>query len=123
MASRRRPPPIAPPGLWDRAEMRAALAVRDMGTVVRLFRRWTGASQTAVGALVGMPQPHISELERGSRQIAALDLFERFAEGLGIPRHLLGLASDDMTESGVIVSRRAVMTNLLVAQEPRCRAT
>jgi tetratricopeptide (TPR) repeat protein len=95
--------------------MRAALAVRDMGTVVRLFRRWTGASQTAVGALVGMPQPHISELERGSRQIAALDLFERFAEGLGIPRHLLGLASDDMTESGVIVSRRAVMTNLLVA--------
>ncbi len=68
-----------------------------MGAVVRNFRKWTGASQTDISMLVGIPQPHVSELERGFRHVAALDLFERFADGLGIPRRLLGLAerSDD----------------------------
>src|SRR5215469_10712486 len=75
--------------------MAQALARRDLGAVVRVFRKWTGASQTDVGALVGMPQPHISELERGGRRITSLDLFERFADGLGIPRNLLGLADGD----------------------------
>lgn len=74
--------------------MAQALARRDLGAVVRIFRKWTGASQTGIGALVGMPQPHISELERGGRHITTLDLFERFADGLGIPRNLLGLAED-----------------------------
>ncbi len=74
--------------------MAQALARRDLGAVARIFRKWTGASQTDIGALVGMPQPHISELERGGRRITTLDLFERFADGLGIPRNLLGLAED-----------------------------
>ncbi len=58
--------------------MAQALADRDMGAVVRIFRQWTRASQTDIGASVGMPQPHISELERGGRRITTLDLFERF---------------------------------------------
>src|SRR5215472_8559890 len=74
--------------------MAHALAERDMGAVVRIFRQWTGASQTDIGVLVGMPQPHISELERGGRHVTTLDLFERFADGLAIPRGLLGLAED-----------------------------
>jgi transcriptional regulator with XRE-family HTH domain len=89
-----REPLTPPPGLWQRPEMAQALARRDLGAVVRLFRQWTGASQTEVGALVGMPQPHISELEHGGRRITTLELFERFADGLGIPRSLLGLAED-----------------------------
>lgn len=84
--------PTAPPGLWDRPEMTHALAERDLGTVIAIFRRWTGASQTDIGMLVGMPQPHISGIEHGKRLVTSLDLFERFADGLGIPRHLLGLA-------------------------------
>jgi Helix-turn-helix domain len=92
MTSRRRLPPTAPSDLWDRPEMARALAERDMGSVVRIFRRWTGASQTDISGLVDMPQSHISDLERGRRQITALEVFERFAEGLSIPRHRLGLA-------------------------------
>jgi hypothetical protein len=42
--------------------------------------------------LVGLPQPHVSGLERGRRQITSLEVFERCADGLGIPRRLLGLA-------------------------------
>src|SRR5262245_55977233 len=63
-----------------------------MGAVVRNFRKWTGASQTDISMMVGIPQPHVSELERGFRHVTALDLFERFADGLAIPRRLLGLA-------------------------------
>lgn len=87
-----RHPPTAPAGLWERPEMVEALARRDMGTVVKIFRQWTGASQTDVSVLVGMPQSHVSDLERGVRRVTSLELFERFADGLGIPRGLLGLA-------------------------------
>src|SRR6266516_1747783 len=72
--------------------MRVALSERDMGTVIRIFRQWTGASQTDICILVGIAQPHVSELERGIRRITTLELFERFADGLNIPRPLLGLA-------------------------------
>jgi hypothetical protein len=92
MARQRRELPVAPPGLWDKAEMRAALSERDMGAVIRIFRRWTGASQTDISVLTGVPQPDVSDLERGTRHVTAMELFERFADGLRIPRPLLGLA-------------------------------
>lgn len=98
---RHRQRPAAPPGLWERPEMAQALADRDMGTVLRVFRRWTGASQTDIGMLVGVPQPHVSELERGARKVTTLDLFERFADGLGIPRRLLGLAEVSSSDDGI----------------------
>src|SRR5205085_4992418 len=79
-------------GFWDRPEVTEALTGRDLGTVIRHFRRWTGATQTDVSILTGLPQPHVSELERGARRVTALALFERFADGLGAPRRLLGLA-------------------------------
>jgi transcriptional regulator with XRE-family HTH domain len=98
VARKQRPYPIAPPGLWERADMSEALAARDMGVVITIFRRWTGASQTDVGLLLGMSQPHVSDFERGIRHATSLAMFERFADGLGIPRPLLGLGappSDD----------------------------
>jgi len=70
-----------------------------MGAVVRTYRKWTGASQTDISMLVGIPQPQVSELERGLRHVTALELFERFADGLGIPRRLLGLA--DRSDGGL----------------------
>jgi transcriptional regulator with XRE-family HTH domain len=75
--------------------MAEALRERDMGAVIRIFRKWTGASQTDVSVLTGMPQPHVSELERGLRKVTALELFERIAEGLDIPRCRIGLAESD----------------------------
>jgi hypothetical protein len=92
MARQRRELPVAPPGLWERADMRVALSQRNMGAVIRIFRRWTGASQTDISVLTGVPQPDVSDLERETRQVTSMELFERFADGLGIPRPLLGLA-------------------------------
>ena len=100
MARKQRPYPVAPAGLWGRADMRQALAERDMGAVITIFRRWTGASQTDVGVLLGLSQPHVSDFERGIRRATSLAMFERFADGLGIPRPLLGLGepSSDASE-------------------------
>ena len=102
MTRRQRSYPVAPPGLWDREDMRSALAARDMGAVITIFRRWTGASQTDIGVLLGMPQPHVSDFERGIRHATSLAMFERLADGLGIPRPLLGLADSqhDHDEAG-----------------------
>src|SRR5215213_5831156 len=94
MAHQRRALPVAPPGLWERADMRAALSQRDMGAVIRIFRRWTGASQTDISVLTGVPQPDVSDLERETRHVTALEVFERIADGLSIPRVLLGLAEE-----------------------------
>jgi hypothetical protein len=109
MARQRREPPVAPPGLWERAEMRAALSERDIGAVVRIFRRWTGASQTDVSVLTGVPQPDVSDLERGVRHVTAMEVFERFADGLGIPRPLLGLA-----ERQPVISPEPVTTEVSI---------
>src|SRR4029453_13907377 len=98
MTRRQRSYPVAPPGLWDGADMRSALAARDMGAVITIFRRWTGASQTDIGVLLGMPQPHVSDFERGIRHATSLAMFESFAEGLGIPPPLLGLADSQQDD-------------------------
>ena len=84
MTRRQRSYPVAPPGLWDREDMRSALAARDMAAVITIFRRWTGASQTDIGVLLGMPQPHVSDFERGIRHATSLAMFERLADGLGL---------------------------------------
>jgi hypothetical protein len=49
-----------------------------------------------------MPQPHVSDFERGIRHATSLAMFERLADGLGIPRPLLGLADPqhDHDEAG-----------------------
>jgi transcriptional regulator with XRE-family HTH domain len=111
-----------PPEFWHRPDVVAALERRDMGALLRGYRGVTGASQTAVGLLVGLAQSHVSALERDRRRITSLELFERFAEGLGIPRSLLGLNPpvDGPDGAGapsepVDVGRRAVLRTIGMA--------
>jgi hypothetical protein len=89
--------------------MRTALSERDMGAVIRIFRRWTGASQTDISVLTGVPQPDVSDLERGARHVTAMELFERFADGLRIPRPLLGLAERQPNISSQPVATEAAI--------------
>jgi len=72
--------------------MGEALALRNMAAVIKLYRKYTGASQTQIAAACEIPQSHVSEIENGGRQVSKLDLFERFADGLRIPGARLGLA-------------------------------
>ncbi|WP_045875077.1 helix-turn-helix transcriptional regulator [Pseudofrankia sp. DC12] len=88
----RSPRPVTPPDFWQRPEVTEALARRDIGALLKTYQRWTGATQTQIATLCEVPQSHISHILRGKRQVTSLDMYERFANGLDIPRALLGLA-------------------------------
>ncbi|SBW17041.1 hypothetical protein FDG2_0039 [Candidatus Protofrankia californiensis] len=92
MTSRNHELPAAPAGLWDRPEMSHALDQRDMAACLKIFQKWTGATQGQIATACGMPQSHISEIINGKRRVTSLELFERLASGLDIPRRRLGLA-------------------------------
>ena len=72
--------------------MADALARRDIGTVFKIYRQWTGATQTQIAAVCGLPQSHVSDIMNGRRQVTSLEIFERIADGIGIPRGRIGLA-------------------------------
>jgi transcriptional regulator with XRE-family HTH domain len=87
--------PEIPGTLWSRHDMLAALRARDMACVLRLVRQHAGASQTAIGSMIGMSQGKVSGIMNGTQHVTALDVFERIADGLGVPdpaRTTLGLA-------------------------------
>jgi transcriptional regulator with XRE-family HTH domain len=83
-----------PEQFWARADVRAALRHRDMGGLFRLVVREIGASQTQLGAAVGLEQGYVSRVVAG-RKITSIDVLERIADGLDITddaRTTLGLA-------------------------------
>jgi tetratricopeptide (TPR) repeat protein len=86
--------------LWQRPQMRMALARHDISEVYRLLGA-AGISQRRIAALTGQNQSEISDISQG-RQVQAYDLLARIAHGLGIPRGYMGLAfTDTLTTSTV----------------------
>ncbi|MDQ3152607.1 MAG: helix-turn-helix domain-containing protein, partial [Actinomycetota bacterium] len=77
--------------LWyTRPDAHKALAVRDIGAVYRLLNQ-DGVSQREIARRTGQVQSEVSEILKG-RRVLAYDLLVRIAEGLGVPRELLGLS-------------------------------
>jgi transcriptional regulator with XRE-family HTH domain len=70
--------------------VREACAARDISTIFR-FLVDSGMSQRELAVLVKMNQSEIVEILKG-RQVQAYDVLVRIADGLGIPRALMGLA-------------------------------
>lgn len=70
--------------------VRAACAARDIGAIFR-FLRDGGMSQREMAVLVRMNQSEIAAIIAG-RQVQAYDVLVRVADGLGIPRGMMGLA-------------------------------
>jgi transcriptional regulator with XRE-family HTH domain len=83
---------LAPPNpeLWERPEVRAILAERDIGSLIVLLQQY-GFSQRRLAALMSMSQSEISEI-KGGRRVGAYDVLLRVAEGLGVPLVYMGLA-------------------------------
>lgn len=75
---------------WDSPDIRAALRIHDIAAVFRHLARH-GYSQGRIGQLTGMSQPEISAVVHG-RRIVTYRTLARIADGLGIPRGLLGLS-------------------------------
>ncbi|WP_088994424.1 helix-turn-helix domain-containing protein [Micromonospora echinaurantiaca] len=96
-----------PDDLWSHENMRTALGTRDIGAVFRLLARHTGASQTRIGAAVGLEQGYISRIIAG-RKVTSIDVLERIADGCGMPdeaRMTLGLAPRRQAYRPVMASR------------------
>ena len=109
------------PALFEGDEVRAVLAARDIGKVYRLLRR-LGISQRNIAQLTGQSQSEVSEILRG-RQVRNVQVLERIANGLGIPRARLGVsygeeraeapsAEEEVDEA---VKRRALIATAMTA--------
>jgi transcriptional regulator with XRE-family HTH domain len=77
-------------------ELILACAKRDVSAIFRILNK-SGIPQRRIAELVGMSQSEVSEILKG-RQVMSYDVLVRIAEGLGIPRGLMGLAYDEGVE-------------------------
>ncbi|QOC94839.1 helix-turn-helix domain-containing protein [Micromonospora craniellae] len=79
---------------WSHGEVLAALAARDIGGLFRWITSLTGASQSRIGAAVGLEQGYVSRIMAG-RKVTSIEVLERIADGCRMPDHArttLGLA-------------------------------
>lgn len=84
------PIPAIDPALYWRDDMRAVLAARDIGALYRALTE-AGLSQYQIARLTGQSQSEVSDI-LGGRRVIAYEVLERIAEGLGVPRELMGLS-------------------------------
>lgn len=102
------------PSWWSRPDLQDALADRDIAAVFT-FLRGRGFSQTRIAALTGQNQSEVSAILAHGRQVTAYDVLARIADGLRIPRGLMGLAYTTPTRDaantteGRAVRRRTFM--------------
>ncbi|MCA1707173.1 MAG: helix-turn-helix transcriptional regulator [Actinobacteria bacterium] len=87
-------PPAIDPELYQRDDLRAALARHDFSTVYRVLRDEQGLSQRRIATLTGQSQSEVSEILSG-RQILMYSVLRRIVNGLGIPPELAGLSAHD----------------------------
>jgi len=79
--------------LWTDVRLRAAWARGDWAAVLREYKRAAGnISQLTLGALIGMPQSHVSLIVRGKRKVLTAEVIQRITEGLQVPEELRGLS-------------------------------
>jgi transcriptional regulator with XRE-family HTH domain len=98
-------PPVPDPEWWMLPEVLPILAVRDISGLYRWLQKW-GWSQQRIASLTGQSQPEVSGIMRG-RRVTSYDLLVRIADGLLVPRVLMGLAgcADSEVPSGPVAKR------------------
>jgi transcriptional regulator with XRE-family HTH domain len=102
------------PAVFERTDMRQALARRDITTVYRILVD-QGLPQRRLAELVGQSQSEVSEILSG-RQVQSYAVLERIAQALSVSRGAMGLAyvsndeaspiDDEVTED---MRRRALL--------------
>jgi hypothetical protein len=81
--------------ILSRQDMRVALAQHDIATVFRILQRH-GIPQRKIAAWTDQSQSEISEIMNG-RKVYSYEVLVRIADGLGVPRGMMGLAYDEAT--------------------------
>ncbi|MGH3913599.1 MAG: helix-turn-helix domain-containing protein, partial [Pseudonocardiaceae bacterium] len=83
---------------------RAALAERDIGAVYGILYR-SGVPQREIARRTGQSQSEVSEIMHGDRRVRDVEVLERIADGLGVPRPLLRLLSHVPSDDGAYPTR------------------
>jgi transcriptional regulator with XRE-family HTH domain len=95
-----------PDSFWATTSMTELLANRDVGQLLRLVQKQTGASQTQIGVAAGLSQAQVSEIMSGARRVTSIDVFARIVAGLKMPdpyRTLLFLGNLDLVRPATAV--------------------
>ena len=89
---RQRPPDYLPAEVLAREDFIAACADRDLGAIFRVAKKWGGVGFTAshLARRCEMSVSRVQEYVKG-KQAQSLEVFERVADGLRIPGHMLGI--------------------------------
>ena len=93
-----KPAPLIDPALYRRDDVRPVLAERDIAALYLILKD-EGVTQRQIAELTGQSQSEVSEI-LGGRKVLSYDLLVRIAQGLGIPRGLMGLSYGDSTAYG-----------------------
>ncbi|MBM9508058.1 helix-turn-helix domain-containing protein [Actinacidiphila acididurans] len=78
---------------WATPEAQAVLATRNLGTILRFYRRTNRLSQTELGAVLGYDKTYISLLEGQKRTLNDVGSLEQVSRLLGLPPHVLGITT------------------------------
>src|SRR5918998_318359 len=92
------PAPPIDPRLYECEDVRQILAERDIAALY-LILKGEGVTQRTIAALTGQSQSEVSEILAG-RRVLAYDVLVRIAEGLGVPRELMGLSYGECSAYG-----------------------
>lgn len=95
------------PSVFDRSDVRVALAQHDLQTVYKVLHR-VGVSQRRIAAATGQSQSEISEIVAG-RRVTSYALLGRISAGLGVPRGRMGLSYDPETVALLEAAGRATL--------------
>lgn len=76
---------------WSEPEARAALRSRDLGAILRAFRRAHGLTQEQLAGRLGYDRTYVSMIESGRRRINDVPTRRHLAATLAVPAHLLGV--------------------------------
>ncbi len=85
------PPTALPSALLNRADMRAAIAAHDFGTVFLLARAEASISYSKIAAECGIKPERVGALARGDGSVTTFEKIATIADALRIPGHMLGL--------------------------------
>lgn len=88
-------PPAPSAWPWISADAGTALASRDLGVILRAYRRARRLSQSQLAESLGYDTSYISRLERGQRTISDRPTLSYIARHLGVPAHVLGITDED----------------------------
>ncbi|MGH3806734.1 MAG: helix-turn-helix domain-containing protein [Pseudonocardiaceae bacterium] len=88
------------PAVFERADVRAALAGHDIGAVYRALQD-VGVSQRRIAALTEQSQSEVSDIVHG-RAVHDYRVLVRIAEGLGIPREWMWLSGSAYSAGAMV---------------------